>query len=329
MPETVAVVLAGGRGTRLYPASTAETPKQFRAFGGSDESLLARTVARAEAVADHVHVLTRPAYADAAADHAPDAAVLVEPEPKDTGPALLYAAHELRDRYDDPVLLTLPSDHHMGEGYAAALSRAAAVARETDGLVTLGVTPTRAATEYGYLKPGERHGDYHAVAAFKEKPDPGAAARYREHGYRWNAGVFAWRPDALLAAARAAGLGDFLDGLATDPAAAFAAVDPVSVDHGVMEDAGDVYMLPADFAWDDLGSWDAFERVLAGDPDGNVSLGDTLAVDCEDCVLAAGEDDHVAAVGVSDLVVATYDGRTVVVPKHDAQRVREVVDALE
>jgi mannose-1-phosphate guanylyltransferase len=324
----VAVVLAGGRGSRLYPASTEGTPKQFRAFGG-ERSLLARTVDRATAVADHTYVLTRPAYADRIAEHAPGAEVLVEPEPKDTGPALLYAAHELRGRHDDPVLVNLPSDHHMGDGYAAALSRAAGVARETDGLVTLGVTPTRDATGYGYIEPGVSHGDYHAVAGFTEKPGAETAARYREAGYLWNAGVFAWRPDALLSAARAAGYGAFLDSLATDPVAAFAAVDPVSVDYAVMESTDDAYVLPADFAWDDLGAWDAFERVREADDGGTVTLGETLAVDCEGCVLAAGETDHVAAVGVSDLVVATYDGRTVVAPKAEAQRVREVVDALE
>ncbi|MFC7235325.1 mannose-1-phosphate guanylyltransferase [Halosegnis marinus] len=344
MTETVAVVLAGGRGTRLYPASTATTPKQFRTFGGErsdgarsssdasdggDESLLARTVARADAVADAVYVLTRPAYADRIGDHAPDAEVLVEPEPRDTGPAMLYAARELAGRHDDPVLVNLPSDHHMGDGYAAALSRAAGVARDTGGLVTLGVTPTRAATGYGYIEPGERHGDYAAVASFTEKPDAETAARFREQGYLWNAGVFAWTPAALFAAARDAGLGEFLDALDRDPAAAFAGVGSVSIDYAVMESAGDAFVLPADFAWDDLGAWDAFERVLDGDGAGNVSLGETLAVDCENCVLAAGADDHVAAVGVSDLAVATYDGRTVVVPKGEAERVRDVVDALD
>lgn len=328
MSTTVAVVLAGGRGTRLYPASTTETPKQFRSFGG-ERSLLAATVDRAEVVADHTYVLTRPAYADRVPEHAPNADVLVEPEPKDTAPALLYAAHEIDTRHEDPVLVNLPSDHHMGNGYAAALTRAATIARETGGLVTLGVDPTRAAIEYGYLKPGEDHGDYHTAAAFKEKPDPGAAARYRQHGYLWNAGVFAWEPTAVATAARETGLGDFLDALETDPAAAFASVDPVSIDHAVMEDAEHAFVLPADFAWDDIGAWDAFERVRRADEDGTVTLGETLALDCENCVLAAGESDHVAAIGVSDLVVATYDGRTVVVPKHEAQRVREVVDALD
>ncbi|WP_255151047.1 mannose-1-phosphate guanylyltransferase [Halorarius halobius] len=328
MPTTVAVVLAGGRGTRLYPASTDDTPKQFRAFGG-DRSLLSRAVERARAVADETYVLTRPAYADRIHEHAPGVAVLTEPEPKDTGPALVYAAHRIREQVTDPVLLCLPSDHHVGDGYRETFARACEVARETGGLVTLGVEPTRTATEYGYIKPGEDRGGYHPVEAFKEKPDPGGAARYREHGYLWNAGVFAWTPDALLDAARAGELGAFVDALGADPEGAFAAVDPVSVDYAVMEEAENAYVVPAAFDWDDLGSWDALERMLDPDASGTVSLGETLAVDTEDCVLAAGDGQHVAAVGVNDLVVATYDGRTLVAPKREAQRVREVVAALD
>lgn len=345
MSTTVAVVLAGGRGTRLYPASTADTPKQFQSFG-ADRSLLTRTVDRARAVADRTFVLTREAYADRIHEHAPGVGVLVEPEPKDTGPALVYAAYRIREQVDDPVLLCLPSDHLVGEGYAETFARACEVARETGGLVAVGVRPTRAATGYGYVEPGEDHGDYAAIASFTEKPDAATAAGFRERGFLWNAGIFAWTPDALLDAAREAGMGAFVDELAEDPAAAFAAVEAVSVDYAVMEPVADAgsdpvadagseavaaraYVVPADVAWDDLGSWDALERVREGDDAGNVRLGETLALDAADCVLAAGEGQHVSAVGVRDLVVAAYEGRVLVVPKSSAQRIREVVAALE
>ncbi|MFC7227863.1 sugar phosphate nucleotidyltransferase [Salinirubellus salinus] len=326
-PDTVAVVLAGGRGTRLYPASSPETPKQFRAVGG-ERSLLERTVARAERFADEVVVLTRPAYADRVRGLV-DAEVFVEPEPKDTGPALVYAAHRLRGRAE--TLVCLPSDHHVGDdaAFATAAERAAATARETGGLVTMGVEPTRPATGYGYLKPGEARGEgVNRVEAFVEKPDAETAARYREAGYRWNAGIFAWTPAALLRACEGTPLEPLVDALDAGDPEPFAACEAVSVDYGVMEDAEDVYLVAVSSAWDDLGTWDALARVLDADESGTVVDGNALPVDAEGCVLATDEGSHVAAVGVSDLVVAAYEGRVLVVPKAESQRVREVWDAV-
>jgi len=322
----VAVVLAGGRGTRLYPASTPDRPKQFRAFG-RERSLLAATVART-GFAEETYVLTAPTYADAVRDHAPSAAVLTEPEPKDTGPALVYAAHRIREQVGDCVLVCLPSDHHVEGDFAPTARSAATVAAETGGLVTIGVEPTRPATGYGYLHPGERHDGYHELAAFHEKPDAETAADYVTQGYLWNAGMFAWTPAALLAAARASPLAPLVDALDDgDADRAFTTVEPVSIDHAVMERADDAYVVPADFAWDDLGSWDAFERVQETDADGNVTVGDALCLDAADNVVAT--DGHVSCVGVDGLVVASYGDRTLVVPKARAQRVREVVDRVE
>jgi mannose-1-phosphate guanylyltransferase len=320
----VAVVLAGGQGTRLYPASTPDRPKQLLSFGGED-SLLARTVRRA-GFADEVYVLTRPAYADAVREHAPGAAVLTEPAPRDTGPALVYAAHRVREQVGDATLLCLPSDHHVGGDFATTAHRAGRVARETGRLVTLGVEPDRPATGYGYVQPGTDHGEYADVARFVEKPDADTAAEYVQRGWYWNAGIFAWTPAALLDAARDSPLAPLVAALADgDPERGFEAVEPVSVDHAVLERAERVAVVPAAFEWDDLGSWDAVGRVLETDADGNAHHGDTLALDAEDCVLVAGADAAVDAVGVEGLVVASVDGRTLVVPRAESQRVREVV----
>jgi mannose-1-phosphate guanylyltransferase len=321
----VAVVLAGGRGTRLYPASREDRPKQLLSFG-RDQSLLAETVERT-GFADETYVLTRPDYAEAVREHAPGAAVLTEPEPRDTGPALVYAAHRVREQVGECVLLCLPSDHHVAGDFATTARTAARAARETGGLVTVGVEPTRPATGYGYIDPGERGAGYATVESFVEKPDDATAEEYVQRGYYWNAGIFAWTSTALIDAARDTPLAPLVAALdAGDAERGFASVDPVSIDYAVLERADNVFVVPAGFEWDDLGSWDAVGRVLDGDSDGNVTLADGVTIDASDCVLAS--DGHVSVVGVDGLVVASYDGRTLVLPREQSQRVREVVARL-
>ncbi|MFB6133932.1 MAG: mannose-1-phosphate guanylyltransferase [Halanaeroarchaeum sp.] len=315
--------MAGGTGTRLYPASRSDRPKQFRAFGG-DRSLLGRAVDRAS-FADEIVVLTRDAFAERVREYAPDATVLVEPEPMNTGPALVFAAHRVRELFDDPVVLALPSDHVTGPGFADAARRAVSVAADEDALVTIGLKPTRPATEYGYIQPGDADEGVAPVQQFREKPDAETAAEFVEAGYRWNVGTFAFRPVALLREAADSPLSPLVDALAEDrPADGFAAVEAASIDYAVLEDAGDVFVVLADFEWDDLGSWDALERLLDGE---NAVIGDALTIDARGNVLAT-DDKHVSVVGADDLVVAAFDDRVLVVSREEAQRVREVVSLL-
>ena len=344
----VALVMAGGTGTRLYPASRADRPKQFLSLAG-DDSLLARTVERV-GFADEVYVSTAAEHADRVREAVPEAGVLVEPEAKDTGPALVYAAHRVREQrcgvrdgtserqsreqVGECVLLCVPSDHLVAGNFEASARTAARAAVETEGLVTFGVEPTRPATGYGYIEPVEEPNDretaggYAAVEQFREKPDAETAEAFVARGFYWNAGLFAWTPDALLREARDSPLEPLVTALEDgDPGRGFRAVESVSIDHAVMERTDDAYLVPADFEWDDVGAWDAVERVVEPDEAGNAILGEALTVDAEDNVVAS-DDAHVSLVGVEGLVVAAYDDRVLVAPKDEAQRVREVVAEL-
>ena len=333
----VAVVMAGGTGTRLYPASRADRPKQFLSLA-EDDSLLARTVERV-GFADEIYVSTAAEHAERVREEVPEAGVLVEPEAKDTGPALVYAAHRVSEQIGECTLLCVPSDHVVSGGFESAARTAARTAVETEGLVAFGVEPARPATGYGYVEPGEwvagnsdgadeGEAEYAKIAQFREKPDEATAREFVERGFYWNAGLFAWTPDALLREARESPLETLVEALADgDPERGFRAVESVSIDRAVMERTDRAYVVPADFEWDDLGAWDAVERAVETDADGNAILGDGLAIDAEDNVLA-GDDVHISAVGVEGLVVAAYDDRVLVVPKDDAQRVREVVAEL-
>ncbi len=319
----VGLLMAGGAGTRLYPASREHRPKQFQSFGG-DRSLLRQAADRVDFL-DSLYVVTREAYAEQVRDIVPEAAVLTEPEPKDTGPALVYATHEIARLETDPVLLCLPSDHVIGDGFHEPASTALDVASETDRLVTLGIDPTRAATGYGYILPGESAGAYAPVETFHEKPDRETAEGLIEDGAKWNAGIFAWEPSVFLQAARESPLESLVDALDADEAeAGFDRIEPTSVDNAVLERASNVAVVPASVPWDDLGSWDALERVLSGE---NAIIGEALPIDSSGNVVAS-DDKHVSLVGVEDLVVAAYDDRVLVVPKDRAQEVRSVVAAL-
>ena len=321
----VACVLAGGTGTRLFPASRADRPKQFLSFG-DERSMLEATVERA-GFAEEVYVLTRPAFREDAETLVPSATVLTEPEPKDTGPALAYAAHRVREDLGPCVMFALPSDHHVEGDFESTACRACRVAADTGRLVTIGVEPDRLATGYGYVEPGADRGAYYEVESFTEKPDRERAERYLDDGYYWNSGTFAWTPKSFLDAAADTELGPLVSALEDGtPQRGYRAVPSLSVDYAVMESASDIAVVPADYEWDDLGTWDALERVLETDSDGNAVLGDHLALNASNNVIAS--DGHVSVVGVEDLVIVSFDDRTLVADKSAVQRVRDVVDQL-
>lgn len=345
---THAVILAGGWGERLWPMSTRSCPKQLlRLVAG--ESLVRATLRRIAPIAGPgaAIVLTGAPIREAIARELPDVPpqrVIGEPVGRNTAPAIALAAHLLVADDPDAVMVVLPADHVVSDdaAFRAAVDLAVRAALTTRGLVTLGIRPTRPETEYGYVRVGGESAlpGVHEVEGFTEKPDLEAAQAFLVGGrHLWNSGMFIWRADRFLdeVAARLPDVHRALADVSSRPGDAgfgeavrrfYDAVPAVSVDYGVMEKAGGVFVVPVGFGWDDVGSWCALERVW-GDPGGNgVARGDVVLVDAERCIVYA-EGGVAAVVGLSDIIVAHTGEATLVCSKGRARDVRRVVDELK
>ncbi|MEW6338328.1 MAG: mannose-1-phosphate guanylyltransferase [Acidobacteriota bacterium] len=348
-PVLFALVMAGGSGTRFWPMSRGARPKQVLPLDGG-ASLLASTLARLAPLipAERTLVVTGREMEEAVRAEAgaiPAGNVLVEPVGRDTAACVGWAAWRLSRSHPGAVMVVVPADHRIPDGSAlrGGLAAAAAAAFARGGLVTLGIRPVRPETGFGYLELGDVEGGAGGlpvvrVRRFVEKPDRARAEAMLASGnYRWNAGIFAWTVEAIRDAIRRhlPELAEGLDAMsrhaddAGDVEAVrtyFPTLPRVSIDFGVMEKAPTVWAVLVDFVWSDVGSWPALAEIAPSSPAG-VTLGDVLAVDCDGCVLVS-DGPAVAALGLHDLIVVATPGAVLVAPKADAQRVRELVEAL-
>lgn len=336
-----AVILAGGTGSRFWPASTPSRPKQLLPLATA-RPLLVDTWERALQLvpSDRLHVLTgeslRPSFAEVLTD-APASGFWIEPRARGTGPVLAWAAHRLVRSDPEAVMVSLHADHAIApaEAMVSLLRRAARFAADEGLLVTVAIPPSRPETGYGWISPGEALADepgFRAwrVGAFREKPDLDTARSYLTQGYLWNSGIFVWKARTFLdeVAANSDEIGPHLHHLdAGDPEAFFDAVDPVSVDEAVLERSRRVATVEATFAWDDVGSWDSLARSEAPDPSGNSARGAVVAVDSRQNLVWA-EDGPVILWGVEDLVVVRAGGVTVVAPRDRAPRWKDLLGQL-
>ena len=337
-----ALILAGGSGTRFWPVSRRSVPKQFLDLEGG-RSLLQATVDRQRPLIEPrgVWISTTEALAAEVRRQLPEVPteqVLAEPMGRNTAPAIGWALSSMPAAVRQGAVAVLPADHRIadGESFRRTLARAAEVVEAEDRVMTLGVTPTRVETGYGYLQLGaelDAATGLRRVVRFTEKPDLETARDFVASGhYLWNAGIFVFRGSTLLAhlARLEPELGAGLAKIAGAPERTtelYAGLEPISIDYAVMERLDDLATLPLACGWSDLGSWASLAEILPPGPAGNATHGDVLAVDAKDNLLWA-DAGHLAVLGVSDLIVVRTGDTVMVLPKQRAQEVKRLVDAL-
>jgi mannose-1-phosphate guanylyltransferase len=346
-----ATILAGGSGTRFWPKSRANFPKQFLALQGS-LSLLQQTVhrimplippARMQIVtAEHLCAQTLAQLPELSARN-----VLSEPVGRNTAAAVGLAAKQLVTGDPDAVMVVLPADHSIPDGMAfrTSLLQAAEVVQHHNVLMTLGVKPTFPATGYGYIQVGEplptpSGSVAHRAKGFIEKPPAATATHFVSSGeYVWNCGIFVWRASTILQEIRTY-LPDLWQGLETYWGALemslqaealhhyYLQLPSISIDHGVLEHSTRVGVLPVGFAWNDVGSWRALTDLSPADADGNTVVGKHLGHDSTNLVIYS-PDRLVATIGVHDLMIVSTDDALLICPKDRDQDVRELVKMLQ
>jgi len=343
------VIICGGSGTRLWPLSRESQPKQFIPLGG-DTSTFQQVLAR---VADPgifapPIVVTNTEFRFTVADQlqrsGTRADIILEPVGRDSGPAIAVAAEFAGRRDGEAILLVLAADHIVHDTGAFRRSCQQALAAAAQGhLVTFGIHPNGPATSYGYIRPGAKldGSAVHAVAAFVEKPDQATATRYVAEGYLWNCGNFLFRADRMLeelarfepdmlAAAKAS-----VDAIAHDldflrlPEKEFLQAPKKSIDYAVMERTAHAAVLPVNFGWSDIGSWDALWKELERDPDGNTTDGPTALIDTHNSMVFSDETTLTAVIGLDDVVVVTTSDAVLVVSKAKSEKVRDLVNQLK
>ena len=335
--STWVVVLAGGVGSRFWPLSTPERPKQLLPLVG-ERPLLEDSVRRLKPLVDpsRVLILTNATLKTAVEQLLPDVPaknVIAEPRAGGTAAALAWGAQEITRREGpEAVMISVHADWSVGnpERFVDTLAAAARVAAAHQALVTVGVVPSRPDPGFGYIEPGaDVEAGVRRVAKFVEKPDRARAAQMIERGALWNSGIFVWR------------VGDFLDDVrrltpevasalhahADDIQSFFRDVTPISVDHGVLERSSRVMVMPGDFDWDDVGTWGSLHRVRAQDAAGNAMTGRGHAVQARGNVVHA-EGTRVVLYGVHDLVVVAKDGLVLVTTVDKSSDLKTLIDAL-
>ena len=350
--KTTVVIMAGGKGERFWPKSRTNMPKQFLSLTDDGKTMIQLTAQRLLPLAQYedMFVVTNKDYVELVREQLPEVPtenILAEPMARNTAPCIGFAAAIISRKYNDAVMMVLPSDHliKFEEMYADTMALAAEVALEGENLVTVGITPTYPETGYGYInfardEHEHSHRGVYSVNKFVEKPDIDTAKAYLESGhYLWNSGMFVWKLstilnkfkeflpdtyDVIIKIGQAFGTPEYEQVLKS----CFEQFKSVSIDYGVMEQANPIFTIPGSFGWDDVGSWLALERINHTNEDGNMVKGDAITIGTKNSIIV-GADRLIAAVGLEDIVVVDTGDTILICAKDSTQDVKKVIEELK
>lgn len=342
------VIMAGGIGSRFWPMSTPQCPKQFVDVLGCGRTFIQLTVDRFKGVvpAENVWVVTSEAYRDIVAEQLPDMPqenILLEPCRRNTAPCIAYVSWRIKLKDPKANIVVSPSDHlvlNVPE-FQRVISSALQYASETDAIVTLGMKPSRPETGYGYIQADlsaacERNKEIFRVDAFKEKPDLKTAQEYvKKNNMLWNAGIFIWNINTIINALRvyAPQINGIFEGMQNVLGTKgereairerFPQCENISIDYAILEKADEIYCFPASFGWSDLGTWGSLRENTMQDAGGNAVIGDNVKLyETSNCVVHVAQERRVVVQGLDGYIVAEKDNTLLICKLSEEQRIKE------
>lgn len=347
--KITALIMAGGRGERFWPKSRKNMPKQFLSLTDDGKTMIQLTVERISSVVDmeDIYIATNKDYKELVRSQLPgipEKNILCEPVGRNTAPCIGLGAVHMAKKYDDAIMLVLPSDHliKFNKMFLSVLKDSCDIAEKDRNLVTIGITPAYAETGYGYIKFDSHvmEGRAYKVDRFVEKPSLEVAKEYLEtEEYLWNSGMFVWKLSSILYNLERfmpetfAGLKRIQASIGTPEEEEvlhkeFAQFQSQSIDYGIMEKAENIYTVPGTFGWDDVGSWLAVERIRKSNEMGNVVSGNIITVGTHNCIIQ-GEKKLIAAVGLEDLIIVDTEDATLICAKDSTADIKKVLENLK
>ncbi len=343
--DTHVVIMAGGIGSRFWPMSTPQLPKQFVDILGTGRTLIQMTADRFDTVCppENLWVVTGERYAPLVKEQLPEIPgdhIVVEPEARSTAPCIAYAAWKIRKKYPAANVVFTPSDALVidVQEFRRVIKSALASTENQTRIVTVGIRPSRPETGYGYIEEGRKveGTELIKVNSFREKPSIEVAGKYlAQGGYLWNAGIFVWNVDTIVESLRLhtpllAGLMDemapsfYTDEEETTVARIFPLCEKISIDYAVMEKSDCIYTIPADFGWSDLGTWGALHKLMPQDGAGNACVGnDIRMIDSSNCIIHTPDLDKVVVQGLDGYIVAQHGDRLLICRLENEQSITQ------